>query len=167
VRRFAEVEHEITVGWTHPKSAFLALLFHDAVYVAGAPDNEAKSAELARETIERTMPRAAIDTARVAHLIELTARHGKLTPASVDPDAALFLDCDLAILGADPATFDAYDAAIATEYPHVPENLYRAGRRAFLEGLLGMRRIFLSDFFHGRYDGAARANLARAIARLA
>ena len=70
----------------------------------------------------------------------------------------------MAILGADAATFDAYDRAIAEEYRgRVPGWLYRINRRRFLRGLLGRERIYLSTFFHERLDLAARANLRRVL----
>jgi predicted metal-dependent HD superfamily phosphohydrolase len=162
--RFAEVARD--VGWQRPREVGLALLFHDAVYVAGMPDNEANSAELARAAIARWLPGAGIDEARVDRLIRLTARHGALAPGDVDEEAALFLDCDLAILGGDAARFDAYDAAVAAELAGLPPDWYRAGRRRFLLRLLAAPRIFLSPYFHQRLDEAARANLTRALARL-
>ena len=70
--------------WTNPTDVYLAALFHDAVYVAGRKDNETKSAELARAAIETFLPTARLDVARIVTLIELTAKHGSLTP----PDAA-------------------------------------------------------------------------------
>jgi predicted metal-dependent HD superfamily phosphohydrolase len=150
--------------WRQPVETWLAALFHDAVYRAGAADNEARSAELARAAIARWLPGRGIDADRVAHLIELTAGHGRLGPADVDPETALFLDCDMAILAADPAAFDAYDRGIAAEYAAIPPDAYRAGRRRFLEGLLARDRIYLSNHFHTRLDAAARANLRRALA---
>ncbi|MDG2527017.1 hypothetical protein P6166_16820 [Stenotrophomonas sp. HITSZ_GD] len=151
-------------GWRQPREVALALLFHDAIYEPGQRDNEARSAELARTTIPRWWPDAGLDIARVAELILLTARHGQLAPADVDADAALMLDCDMAILAAPPAQFDAYDQAIAEEYRgHVPGFLYRINRRRFLRGVLEQPRIFLSDWFHARCDAQARANLRRAI----
>lgn len=150
------------VGWRDPAAVYLAAVFHDAVYDPAAKDNEARSAELARRLAGALAP-AAID--RCGELILLTARHGAIEPAAVDADAAHFLDCDTAILGAPPAEFDAYDAAIAAEYRHVPAEAFRAGRRAFLAGMLARPRIFLSELFHARLDAAARSNLARALAR--
>jgi len=149
-------------GWRQAAEVYVAIVFHDAIYVPGALDNEARSAAWAREA----MPM--VDGARVESLILLTARHGRLDLADVrgDDDAAHFLDADMAILGAPPAAFDAYDAAIAVEYKHVPPEAYRAGRLAFLEGLLAKPRIFLSMPFRLRFDAAARDNLARAINRL-
>jgi predicted metal-dependent HD superfamily phosphohydrolase len=70
----------------------------------------------------------------------------------------------MAILGADAAAFDAYDAGIEEEYRgHVPGLLFRINRRRFLKNLLARQRIFLSDWFHERYDAAARANLRRVL----
>jgi predicted metal-dependent HD superfamily phosphohydrolase len=153
-------------GWRHPREALLAALFHDAVYVPGAKDNEARSADLAARSIDAFLPGQPIDVPRVRELILLTAKHGALTPADVDADAALFLDCDMAILGAAPARFDAYDAAIAEEYRGVvPALLFRFNRTRFLRRLLDAPRLFLSDFFHQRLDAQARDNLRRAVAR--
>jgi predicted metal-dependent HD superfamily phosphohydrolase len=150
------------VGWHRPAEVYLAIVFHDAIYQPGAQDNEARSAAWARSA---ALGDVDVDRARVAELIELTARHGHVDRA--DRDAELFLDSDMAILGAPPAVFDAYDTAIALEYQHVPADAYRAGRRAFLAGLLGKSRIFLTDYFHARLDARARANLSRALAALA
>jgi len=154
-------------GWSRPAEAWLAVLYRDAVYDPGRRDNEARSARLAVREIGRWLPDAGVDAGRVAGLIELTARHGQHAPGDFGsgPDAddtRHFLDCDMAILGAAPAAFDAYDRAIADEYRgHVPGWLFRRNRRRFLGSLLRMPRIFLSDLFHQRYDAAARANLRR------
>lgn len=161
LRHYAEVTEG--PGWTRPIEPYLAVLYHDAIYDAGRKDNESRSAELAVEKIARWLPVAGVDSARVAQLINYTARHGQLDAADVDRDAALFLDCDMAILGAEPAAFDAYDRGIAAEYRHVPRWLFKLNRRRFLKALLARERIFLSDFFHGRYDAQARINLRRAI----
>lgn len=151
-------------GWTQPAEVRLAVLYHDAIYEAGRRDNEARSADLAVEHIGRWLPDQGIDAVRVAELINLTTRHGQLKPGDVDADAALFLDCDMAILGAEPAVFDAYDRGIAAEYRgHVPGWLFKLNRRRFLKGLLARERIFISDWFHERFDEQARINLRRAV----
>ncbi len=156
-------------GWMHPREVRLAVLYHDAIYEAGQSDNEARSAELAIAHIARWLPDAGIDTVRVAGLINLTARHGHFVPGDFGEDAASsdtkhFLDCDMAILGAEPATFEAYNCGIAAEYRgHVPAFVFRFNRRRFLKKLLARERIFLSDFFHAHYDAHARSNLRRAV----
>ncbi|HEX4454442.1 MAG TPA: hypothetical protein VH143_26455 [Kofleriaceae bacterium] len=144
------------LGWRDPSTIYAAIVFHDAIYVPGAHDNEARSAAWLRAS---ALP---CDLARGAELVELTARHG--SPIETDRDAALFLDSDMAILGAEPAAFDAYNTAIAREYSAVPAEMFRAGRAKFLASVLALPRIFISDYFHERLDARARANLTRAIA---
>ncbi|HEX6241912.1 MAG TPA: hypothetical protein VFZ61_13480 [Polyangiales bacterium] len=152
--------------WQDPVSVALAVLFHDAVYVAGQSDNESNSAELAATSLASHPIAEPHDPARLRQLILLTARHGSLTMDEVDADGARFLDCDMAILGADPLRFAAYERAIAEEYAHVPAAAYRAGRGRFLNKLLAAPRIFLSESFHERFDQTARANLTRALGML-
>lgn len=151
-------------GWDAPADVFLALLYHDAVYEAGRKDNEALSAEFAEAEIARWLPDAGVDAQRVATLIRMTARHGHWSGQPLTSDEALFLDCDMAILAAEPARFDAYDAAIAQEYRgKLPAWMFRHYRRRFLRALLAAPRIFVSDGFHARCDAAARANLTRCL----
>jgi predicted metal-dependent HD superfamily phosphohydrolase len=159
-------------GWRRPQEVAWAVLYHDAIYRPGRKENERASAELAVAHLKRWLPDAAVDFARVVALIELTARHGGLQRAALiathaAPDEAEdtlhFLDCDMAILGAPAAQFDAYDRAIAEEYRAVPRWLYRRKRRQFFRHLLQSERIFLSDFFYAAFEDAARANLRRAL----
>jgi predicted metal-dependent HD superfamily phosphohydrolase len=156
-------------GWQRPDEVRFAVLYHDAIYVPGRSDNEAASARLAVEHLGRWPPEGGVDAARVSDLILLTARHGAIDPASLGqgPDAEdtrRFLDCDMAILAAEPARFAAYDREIAEEYRAVPRWLYRIKRRQFFKRLLASERIFLSDHFHERLETRARANLAAALA---
>ena len=138
-------------GWQQPAEVALAVLYHDAVYVAGKGDNEARSARWARDEIARWLSGSGIDAGRVAYLVELTARHGRHAPSDFDDDPAAddvrnFLDCD-----------------IATEYAGVlPGWLFRLNRRRFLRGLLARDRIYLGGFFHLRLEEKARRNLRRA-----
>lgn len=155
-------------GWHHPREVWLAVLYHDAIYVPGRSDNEAESADLAIEHVERWWPQAGIDPQRVAGLILLTARHGALGSedagtGEAGDDTRRFLDCDMAILGATPEVFAAYDRAIAEEYRAVPRWLYRIKRRQFFKRLLASDRIFLSDFFRDRFEAQARRNLQAAL----
>lgn len=156
-------------GWGQPREIGLAVLYHDAIYVPGRSDNEAESARLAGEHIARWLPQAGIDSLRVSELILLTARHGTLNAADFGDtgaadDTRRFLDCDMAILGAAPDAFAAYDAAIAEEYRAVPRWLYRIKRRRFFRKLLASERIYLSEFFRDRFEAQARRNLQAALA---
>ncbi|MCJ0824575.1 hypothetical protein MQC88_01135 [Luteimonas sp. 50] len=167
LRHYAEVM--AGPGWKQPREVALAVLYHDAIHDPGRSDNEARSARFALEQMARWQPQAGIDMQRVAYLIGLTARHGGFEPSDFDDDPApddarRFLDCDMAILGAEPEVFDAYDRGIAAEYRGtLPAWLFRLRRRAFLKALLARKRIFLSDYFHARLDARARNNLRRAV----
>lgn len=156
-------------GWRQPAEVQLAVLYHDAVYESGRRDNEMRSAALAMEHIARWLPQAGVDAARVAVLIEATARHGRIDAEDIagdthPADLAHFLDADMAILGAPATVFDAYHRGIAMEYRgKVPAVLFRLNRRRFLKALLARERIYHSAFFHERFDAKARHNLRRAI----
>lgn len=156
-------------GWHRPREVWFAVLYHDAIYVPGRRDNEARSARLAETHLARWPPGTDIDSARVSALILATARHGALRAGDFADDAdgddmRRFLDCDMAILGAAPEVFAAYDRAIADEYRAVPRWLYRRKRRAFFRMLLGSERIYLSDVFRERCEAQARRNLEAAVA---
>lgn len=166
LRHYADVAD--SGGWAQPAEVYLAILYHDAIYEARRSDNEVRSAQLAVEAVGRWLPHGTVDVERVATLIGLTATHGQHAPGDFGSDARgddtrRFLDCDMAILGAPPAQFDAYDRAIAAEYRHVPGWLFALNRRRFLKSLLARPRIFLDDGFHHRFDAQARNNLRRAV----
>lgn len=125
------------LGGTSP-AVHLAAWYHDAVYDSREADNEERSADLARAALPTLgTPREVVEEA--ARLILLTKTHHA---APEDGGGQRLLDADLAILAADPATYDAYAAAIRREYARVPEADYRAGRRRVLEGFLARPRIY-------------------------
>jgi predicted metal-dependent HD superfamily phosphohydrolase len=135
----------------------LALWFHDAVYVAGAPDNEARSADLLLAESERLgIDRA--DALAAADLVRLTSHTAE--PAALSPPAALLLDIDLSILGADPLRFMEYEHSIEEEFAHIPRDQFKVGRRQFLASLLARPHIFSTDTFRERYEATARAQLS-------
>ena len=149
------------------KGAFiLALLFRDAVREPGRADNAARSIELLRVLLAPTVPRRRLD--RAAALIRAADRLE--APQTDDPslrgDAALFLDIDAAILGADPARFDAYEAAHRREHAHLRDDAYNAGRSAALQMLLWRDRLYRTDRFYLEREKRARRNIERTIARL-
>ena len=140
----------------------LAAWFHDVVYDPRREDNEAQSAAVATRTLGGLgLPPALVD--HVAALIRQTQTH---IPDPGDPDAPLLLDADLAVLGAAPAAYAAYAAAIRQEYAWVPEDRYRAGRAAVLRRFLQRPRIYHSAPLFSALEAAARRNLAAEIVRL-
>jgi predicted metal-dependent HD superfamily phosphohydrolase len=170
-------------GWSHPlallklhaqvedmlhdaEAVRCAILLHDAIYEPRRKDNESRSAALAAEILKGVVPEATLG--RTLRLIEATAHHAIPTdlPADEVADMAMFLDMDLSILGAAQAVFDAYEAGVRHEYREVPEQAFRAGRAAILEGFLAREALYFSDWGRARFEVEARENLARSIVRL-
>lgn len=172
-------------NWSHPRAMVASLaaaeadgvaiadrvgaigfiLWHDAVYdpQAAAGRNERLSAALCAAAFPDLANERSV--ARACAAIVATIDHR--VPDSDDcPDAALLLDIDLAIFGAEGDTFDRYDAGIAAEYPHVAPDAYRAGRSGVLRRFLGRERLFITQWAHDRWEAPARDNLARCIAAL-
>lgn len=143
-----------------------AIWFHDAIYDTRRHDNEDTSADLA--TARLAGAAAADRIAHIAAMIRATAGHRvpDFAEAGAAQDCALFLDMDLAILGASPADFDAYEAAVRREYDWVTEPQWRAGRREVLAGFLARTAIYATARFRASHEEAARRNLTRAMARL-
>jgi predicted metal-dependent HD superfamily phosphohydrolase len=139
----------------------LALWFHDAVYDTRRADNESESAAWAARAVHEAGGDDEVAD-RIGRLVLATA-HSSL-PAAGDP--SLIVDIDLAILGADPPRYDQYETQIRREYAWVPEPEFRSRRRQILAGFLERSFIYSTTFFRRRLEPAARANLARAVARL-
>jgi predicted metal-dependent HD superfamily phosphohydrolase len=139
-----------------------AAWFHDAVYDTRKQTNEEESAALAGGALgELCVPPPTITLTR--RLILATKSH----EAKADvPDFGLFLDADLAILGATEETYRAYGEAIREEYAWVPEAAYREGRLRVLTNFLRRGRLYYTEAIAGRLDARARRNLSDEIRRL-
>jgi predicted metal-dependent HD superfamily phosphohydrolase len=94
----------------------LALLFHDAVYVPGAPagTNESLSAMLLKQAAHAVGGLDADDVALACTIVNDTATHRPSVAAS-EPVVAL----DLATLADDPIRFDAWTELVWLEYRHL------------------------------------------------
>jgi predicted metal-dependent HD superfamily phosphohydrolase len=134
-----------------------AIWWHDVVYDATRSDNEELSARLAEQHVRPDL------RPEVGRLIRLTKTH------QAEPEdrlGAILISIDLSILGAEPARYDAYAAAIRKEYAHVGDGDYRAGRAKVLRLFAARPFIFPDADFAARYDRQARQNLARELASL-
>jgi predicted metal-dependent HD superfamily phosphohydrolase len=138
----------------------VALFYHDVIYDPRGVDNEQKSAALAQEDLEAVLPQAKV--ADVKRLIVITDHR---QPPARD-DERLMVDIDLSILGRSREVFERYDAAIRSEYAHVPEEAYRAGRAKILRSFLERPRLYHTAWFFEQYEAMARVNLMRTIVRL-
>lgn len=137
-----------------------AIWFHDAVYDPAAKDNEEQSAAWAARAL-RDAPTLA---EAVAALILKTKAHAV---GAASADEALFLDMDIAILGAPAPLYAAYAAGVRQEYAIYPDAAWRAGRSAFLQSQIGLDRLFRTDIYHDFYGAQAKANMAWELEELA
>lgn len=136
----------------------LAAWLHDVIYDPRRSDNEAASAAFARRLLRRwAQPQALVQ--RVSALILATKTHA----AGDDWETAVLLDADLAILGAEWETYQAYARAIRREYHFVSPEAYRSGRVAVLQRFLQRPHIYQTPQFLAHRETAARANLRREI----
>jgi predicted metal-dependent HD superfamily phosphohydrolase len=140
----------------------LAAWYHDAVYWPSRSDNEEVSAALAASTLP-TIGVADQVVTEVERLVLLTATH---VAQPSDAEGALLCDADLAVLGASPAGYAAYRAAVRAEYAAVDDARWRVGRAAVLEGFLARSWIYATASGRHRWEAAARTNLASELAAL-
>ena len=139
-----------------------AVLWHDAVYDAGASDNEERSAELAkRELVECGVENEAAD--EVGRLILLTRGHHA---EEGDRLGALMVSIDLAILGSDPERYRGYGEAVRREYKHLSDAAWSTGRAAVLHVLLDREPLYPDAAFRDRFEAQARLNMKEEIRRL-
>jgi len=159
VRHVHELAVEVPLA--DEAAVIAAAFFHDAVYDPRATDNEEQSARLA----ERVLAGLGWDAERgrrVGDLVRATAAHG--TPA--DDDTAVLLDADLAVLGSDPAAYQAYVTGVRTEYAHVDAAAWQAGRGQVLRELLARDPLYATEPGRRRWARRAAANMTAELASL-
>jgi predicted metal-dependent HD superfamily phosphohydrolase len=135
-----------------PDRVELALWCHDVIYVPGAADNEARSAEWFRRWAD---DRIAL-CEPVCEMI-LATRH---ICAPEELDARFACDIDLATLGAPRRQFRENGVRLRAERPDLDDRAYDQHERMLLGRLLARPRIYLTDYFHAQCEARARRNLS-------
>lgn len=145
--RYAESPHRI----------ILAIWFHDSVYDPKRTDNELKSAEFWIRKM-------------TSYLLEDLLQWGKMAILATidhypnsDSDIQLLLDLDLASLGASWTIFQENAEKIRQEYSHVSDDVFRKGRKAFLEARLQRPRLYGTEYWYNLLEEQARDNMRKAI----
>ena len=150
-----------------PLALVLAAWFHDAVYEGAPGEDERRSEQLANISLEPLVTAGLLsgdELQMVSLLVRATATH-KLPesadlPAGYEPaDIQFFLDADMAILAADSARYRRYLRGVRSEYSHLDDEAFRAGRTTFLRSILGRKRIFLSEQALQLWEEPAQTNL--------
>jgi predicted metal-dependent HD superfamily phosphohydrolase len=131
----------------------LAAWFHDIVYDPRGQENEAASADLARELLAQV---GYMSKGAVASMILATRDHEH---EGADLDTLVLLDADLAILGASPETYEEYAMAIRKEYFWVPDARFYTGRSDVLRRLLSRATLFALPEMRERFEAQARRNM--------
>jgi predicted metal-dependent HD superfamily phosphohydrolase len=101
--------------------------------------------------------------AEVVRLVRLTGTH---RPAEEDRAGHVLCDADLAILAAGAERYASYTRGVRSEYGHLPDADFAAGRVAVLRDLLAKPALFETDEGRRRWEQRARANVAREIDHL-
>ena len=146
----------------YPAEVELALWFHDAVYEIGLPGNEQSSANWASSALLAAGGEEA--AAQRVHALIMATCHNAMPQTS---DESILLDVDLAILGAPPTQFDAYETQVRAEYAVVPRDQFRSNRRRILQEFMARERLFHTAHFYVSHEQQARINLRRSIDLLA
>jgi predicted metal-dependent HD superfamily phosphohydrolase len=132
-----------------------AIWFHDAIYDPLAKDNEERSADWARDALANLNLTELAQS--VSALVLKTKDHAR---GDASPDEAIFLDMDIAILGAPRSEYMQYAAEIRAEYAAVSDEAFAAGRSAFLRSWLSREHLFRTEVYRGELDQSARANMS-------
>lgn len=139
----------------------LAIWFHDIIYYPQNSDSEERSCEWATEATKSAGGNDRL-IKKVQEMIMLTKGHQYSGNDFIIP---VFLDIDLAILGAPPHRFAEYEESIRREFSHVPDSIFATKRREVMESFLSRRSIFTTAFFIGSLENRARRNLSKYLSR--
>lgn len=127
---------------------YLAVLFHDIVYVPGSPTNERDSSEAMRDMADGLFSHKQLNDAAI--IIHNTKTH---IPTFFD--SRIVLDLDMAILG-QTEKHEFFNRAIRDEFRRYSDAEYNAGRSAFFKELLARPVIYHTEQFRDVYENPAR-----------
>lgn len=140
----------------------LAVYFHDVIYNTKAKDDEEQSAQYAQSHLTQL----GISGDTIAHIMALILATSKHEVIEDDTDSAIFLDADLAILGANKEDYDEYATKIRREYFWLSDEEYRIARKKVLQDFLNRPRIYFTEKAVKELELRARENIKREIASL-
>lgn len=148
--------------FTNWPAVFFAIWFHDAVYVPGKGDNEARSADMA----QRDLVRLGVEPALIKRVVALILATKDHHIECHDAEGRLFLDLDMAILGAPVEVYGAYCQGVREEFRSIPRVIFNGGRRKFLKQQLALDFIFAHPLGRDTWEIKARDNIAKELAAM-
>jgi predicted metal-dependent HD superfamily phosphohydrolase len=140
----------------------LAAWFHDVIYEPHCKDNEEKSVVYAKDIL--TQFKLPVNTIQLVQDLILNTKNHQALPT--DLHSHIFLDSDLAILGASQLDYQVYSKAIRQEYSWLNNQLYRCGRKQVLQQFLQRQRIYFTQYMFTKLETRARLNLQSELAHL-
>ncbi|MGB5960343.1 MAG: hypothetical protein WBG73_06755 [Coleofasciculaceae cyanobacterium] len=140
----------------------LAAWFHDVIYEPQSKDNEEKSSIYASQAL--TQLNLPIDTIKLVQNLILNTKHHQAS--SNDIHSQIFLDADLAILGASQLNYKAYFQQIRQEYACIPNQLYYSARKEVLSSFLRRTKIYSTQQMFVELESRARLNIKSELADL-
>jgi predicted metal-dependent HD superfamily phosphohydrolase len=78
----------------------------------------------------------------------------------------VLIDADLAVLGSEPAAYQAYVTGVRAEYASVDDAAWRRGRSEVVRDLLDREPLYATEPARRRWEARARANLTAELATL-
>ena len=131
----------------------IAIWFHDAIYLAGAQDNERKSMEWFTACADGHFGEQPIG--EIQQLIMATDHKHMPTTLS----QKLIVDIDLSGFSSERERFIADGKKIRAEYSHVPDDEFIRDQTNFLNRLLDRPSIYSTDHFMQHNEQIARSNI--------
>lgn len=141
---------------------YLAIWFHDAIYDSWKSNNEEKSAEMAKDFLQKINFSSNRIEKVVQYILATKTHHHNES----DSDLDFFLDFDMAILGAEDAIYDVYMQQIRDEYSLFPTFMFNRGRKKLLKSFMAQTSIFKTEEFRKKLESQAYDNIKKELAML-
>ncbi|TAN57331.1 N-methyl-D-aspartate receptor NMDAR2C subunit [Patescibacteria group bacterium] len=139
-----------------PEAVEMAIWFHDAIYYPKSSNNELRSAKFALNVMR--LAKLSDSYGMTVYALIMDTRHLR-QPRKID--AQVLVDIDLSSLGKPWTEFLRDSKNIREEYSFIPDEIFYPERAKILQRFLKRPSIFLTQFFHKKYEEQARDNLTR------
>lgn len=140
-----------------PDTVELAIWFHDIIYEMGGSGNELKSAEHFIQASE-----GQIDDAVRRQVYDLIiATDHSFAPSADQPDFRFIVEVDLSGFGLPWTRFRSDGRNVRNEMMHLSDDEFYPAQMRFMQTLAERSPLYTYAWFNDRFEGTARANIAR------
>lgn len=140
------------------EAEYLAILYHDIVYLPFSNRNEENSVGLLRIHHSVYFNKIHSEVLQAASAIILATAH---TGWRIPEIAYQVVDLDLMILGSPEEVYLKYINNIRKEYSVYTDEEWNIGRIRILQGFLNTTRIYLTDVMYNLFESTARDNIQK------